>query len=149
MENKIRILKLLTWYKGVKEEQAKLKVFKARMELNRFLQEKQRLLKEKKETYKELKEKKVISSQELRDYILRMEKLLGDQDVLERKIKQKEEELNRLYKLLEEAYKERKLMENLKDRTIKEWLFEKNRLFYREMDELAILRQGLKNEKGF
>ncbi len=146
MENKIKILKLLTWYKGLQEEQAKLRVIQAKINLDKLLKEKEELLREKKENYNILKEKKIVSSEELKSYILKIEKIFEDQKNLENKINAQKEELKSLHKLLEKAYKERKVMENLKDKAIKDWLFENIKKFYREMDDLVVLRQGFKDE---
>jgi len=45
------------------------------------------------------------------------------------------------------AYKERKLMESLKEKTKAAWLFEQTKKFYKEIDDLAILRAAKKNEQ--
>ncbi|WP_038057676.1 hypothetical protein [Thermodesulfobacterium hydrogeniphilum] len=147
MENKIKVLKLLTWYKSLQEEQAKFSVTQAKINLDKLLKEKQELLKQKKENYNILKKKNLISAEELKNYIFKIEKIFEYQENLNNKINAQKEELKNLYKLLEKAYKERKVMENLKDKAIRDLLFENTKKFYREMDDLVVLIQGFKDEK--
>ena len=65
--------------------------------------------------------------------------------MLNKKIKMQKEELRNLLDLLEKAYKEKKLMETLKNKAQQLLFIENIKKFYREMDDLILLRIGRKN----
>jgi hypothetical protein len=54
MRKKLEILKLLTWYKSLQEEQAKIRVINCRINLEKLLQEKETIISLRKNYYDSL-----------------------------------------------------------------------------------------------
>ncbi len=144
MKRRLKLLGLLSWYKGLQEEQTKIRLNNCRMNLQKLLDEKTSLINQRKETYNILEKKKLLSSEEIKYFLFKNEKILEFQELLNKKIEIQKKELENLLAVLEKAYKERKTMEILKNKTQQLWFLDNLRKFYREMDDLTILRKGRK-----
>jgi hypothetical protein len=142
MKKKLKILKLLTWYKGLQEEQVKIRVINCRINLEKLLQEKETIISLRKNYYDSLEKKSVFTAEEFKYKLFQIEKNKEFENLLNKKIDMQNEELKTLLKLLEKTYKERKLMENVKNRVKHIWDLENIKRFYKEMDDLVLLRRG-------
>jgi hypothetical protein len=142
MKKKLKILKLLTWYKGLQEEQAKIRVINCRINLEKLLQEKETIISLRKNYYDSLEKKCVFTAEEFKYKLFQIEKNKEFENLLNKKIDMQNEELKTLLKLLEKVYKERKLMENVKNKVKHIWDLENIKRFYKEMDDLVLLRRG-------
>lgn len=142
MKRKLEILKLLTWYKGLQEEQAKIRVINCRTNLKKLLQEKEEITSLRKNCYSFLEKERILSGEELKYILFQAEKSLEFEKAINKKIETQREELKSLLKILEKAYKERKLMETSKNKVQQLWNMEITKKFYRELDDLILLRKG-------
>ncbi len=147
MRERLKILQLLTWYKKLKEEQAQAKVFNARKEINMLEEKKEEVLQEKSQLYEKLKNSGLLTAEEFKVFLAEIENINKYKEFLDKEIEKKQKELGILSEELIKAYKERKLMESLKEKTKAAWLFEQTKKFYKEIDDLAILRAAKKNEQ--
>ena len=145
MRRRVKLLKFLTWYKTLQEEQAKIRVINCRINLEKLLQEKNKVIIFRKNSYEMLEKKRLFNSEELKYILFQTEKSLEFEDILNKKIKIQKEELKNLLNLLEKAYKEKKLMETLKNKSQQLLSMENIKKFYKEMDDLILLRIGRKN----
>lgn len=144
MKRKLEILRLLTWYKSLQEEQAKIRVINCRINLEKLLQEKESIISLRKNYYTNLEKERFFNSEELKYRLFQIEKNKDFENLLNKKIDMQKEELSNLLSLLEKAYKERKLMEISKNKVQQMWNIENIKKFYREMDDLILLRRGRK-----
>ncbi len=144
MKRKLKLLALLSWYKGLQQEQAKIRVINCKINLEKLLNEKISLINQRKETYNILEKKKLISSEEIKYFLFQSEKNLKFQELLDKKIEIQKKELENLLMTLEKTYKERKTIEILRNKTQQLWFLENLRKFYKEMDDLTIIRKGRK-----
>ena len=142
MKKKLEILKLLTWYKSLQEEQAKIRVINCRINLEKLLQEKETIISLRRDYYDSLEKKCVFTAEELKYRLFQIKKNKEFENLLNKKIDMQNEELKTLFKLLEKAYKERKLMEISKNKVKHIWDLENIKRFYKEMDDLVLLRRG-------
>lgn len=145
MRRQVKLLKFLTWYKTLQEEQAKLRVINCKINLEKLLQEKKEIINFRKNNYDMLGKKRLFNGEELKYILFQTEKSLEFEDMLDKKIKMQKEELKNLLDLLEKAYKEKKLMETLKNKAQQLLSIESIKKFYKEMDDLILLRIGRKN----
>ncbi len=142
MRKKLEILKLLTWYKSLQEEQTKIRVINCRINLEKLLQEKETIISLRKSYYDSLEKGCIFSAEEFKYRLFQIEKNKEFEILLNKKIDMQNEELKTLLKLLEKAYKERKLMEISKNKVKQIWDLENIKRFYKEMDDLVLLRRG-------
>jgi len=145
MRRRVKLLKFLTWYKTLQEEQAKIRVINCKNNLEKLLQEKNKVIIFRKNSYNMLEKKRLLNSEELKYILFQAEKSSEFEDILNKKIKMQKEELKNLLNFLEKAYKEKKLMETLKNKAQQLLSIESIKKFYREMDDLILLRIGRKN----
>ncbi|PMP68182.1 MAG: hypothetical protein C0190_01940 [Thermodesulfobacterium geofontis] len=144
MKRKLEILKLLTWYKGLQEEQAKVRVINCRINLEKLLQEKETIISLRRLYFDTLEKERIYNVEELKYKLFQIEKNKDLENLLNKKIDMQKDELKNLLNLLEKAYKERKLMEISKNKVQQMWNMEKIKKFYRDMDDLILLRRGRK-----
>lgn len=144
MKRKLKLLALLSWYKGLQQEQAKIRVINCKINLEKLLNEKINLINQRKQTYNLLEKKKLLSSEEIKYFLFQNEKNLKFQELLDKKINIQKKELENLLMSLEKTYKERKTIEILRNKTQQLWFLENLRKFYKEMDDLTIIRKGRK-----
>jgi predicted transposase YbfD/YdcC len=142
MRRRLEVLKLLTWYKGLQEEQAKIRVISCRTNLEKLLQEKDTIISLKKNCYTFIEKKRNLSSEELKYVLFQAERSSEFEKIIERKIEMQKKELKTLLDNLEKAYKERKLMETSKNKVQQLWDLENIKKSYRELDDLILLRRG-------
>ncbi|QER41630.1 hypothetical protein F1847_02295 [Thermodesulfobacterium sp. TA1] len=142
MRNKLRALKTLAWYKELKEEQAKATLLQAKQVYQILLKEKENLIKEKEEAFKGLENKKVLTAEELKTYLEILEVFFVAKEELETKIKTQEREIDLLLEALKNAYQEKRVAEILRDKTYRLFYEEGLKNFYRQMDDLMVIRRG-------
>jgi len=142
MRKKLEVLKLLTWYKGLQEEQAKIRVINCRINLEKLLQERDSIISLKRNCYTFIEKRRSLSSEELKYILFQAERSSEFEKIIERKIEMQKRELKALLDNLEKAYKERKLMETSKNKVQQMWELENIKKSYKELDDLILLRRG-------
>jgi len=145
MKRKLEVLKLLTWYKHLQEEQAKVRVVNCKINLEKLLKEKDAIISFRKNCYNTLEKERILNGEELKYMLFLAERSSEFENKLSQKIDMQKKELENLLGLLEKAYKERKLMETSKNKVQQLWNAENIKKFYREMDDLILLRTGRKH----
>ncbi|MCD6547966.1 MAG: hypothetical protein J7K10_00655 [Thermodesulfobacterium sp.] len=145
MKRKLEVLKLLTWYKHLQEEQAKIRVVNCKINLEKLLKEKDAIISFRKNCYNTLEKERILNGEELKYMLFLAERSSEFENKLSQKIDMQKKELENLLGLLEKAYKERKLMETSKNKVQQLWNAENIKKFYREMDDLILLRTGRKH----
>ncbi|MDF2953633.1 MAG: hypothetical protein OD816_000878 [Thermodesulfobacterium sp.] len=145
MKKKLEVLKLLTWYKHLQEEQAKIRVVNCKINLEKLLKEKDAVISFKKNCYNTLEKERILNGEELKYMLFLAERSSEFENKLSQKIDMQKKELKNLLSILEKAYKERKLMETSKNKVQQLWNAENIKKFYREMDDLILLRTGRKH----
>ena len=140
MREKLKVYKLLTWYKKVREDKVQSELSKKRKELSELKKEKEKLIRQKKELYKRLYEQKTVSAERLKSTFYEANTLNALVEKLEGSISLKKREVEKTKHQLMEAFKERRLMERLTEKTEEAWRFEETKRFYKELDDLVILR---------
>ncbi|MBO8143055.1 MAG: hypothetical protein H0Z16_00490 [Thermodesulfobacterium sp.] len=145
MKRKLEVLKLLTWYKHLQEEQAKIRVVNCKINLEKLLKEKDAVISFRKNCYNTLEKERILNGEELKYMLFLAERSSEFENKLSQKIDMQKKELENLLGLLEKAYKERKLMETSKNKVQQLWNAENIKKFYREMDDLILLRTGRKH----
>jgi len=145
MKRKLEVLKLLTWYKHLQEEQAKIRVVNCKINLEKLLKEKDAVISFRKNCYNTLEKERILNGEELKYMLFLAERSSEFENKLSQKIDMQKKELENLLGLLEKAYKERKLMETSKNKVQQLCNVENIKKFYREMDDLILLRTGRKH----
>jgi len=145
MKRKLEVLKLLTWYKHLQEEQAKIRVVNCKINLEKLLKEKDAVISFRKNCYNTLEKERILNGEELKYMLFLAERSSEFENKLSQKIDMQKKELENLLSLLEKTYKERKLMETSKNKVQQLWNAENIKKFYREMDDLILLRTGRKH----
>ncbi|MCD6489364.1 MAG: hypothetical protein J7K20_01375 [Thermodesulfobacterium sp.] len=142
MKRKLEVLKLLTWYKYLQEEQAKIRVINCKINLEKLLKEKEAIISFRKNCYSTLEKERILNGEELKYRLFLAEKSSKFENKLKQKIDMQKKEFENLLALLEKTYKDRKLMETSKNKVQQLWNIENIKKFYREMDDLILLRMG-------
>ena len=68
MRRRVELLKFLTWYKALQEEQAKIKVINCRINLGKLLQKKNEVIIFRKNSYDMLEKKRLFNSKNISYY---------------------------------------------------------------------------------
>lgn len=142
MKDKLKVLKILAWYKELKEEQTKAKMLQAKQVYQGLLAEKEKMIKEKEEDLKDLQTKKVLTAEELKAYLERLEIFFSIKEQLEEKIEAQKRELDLLLEELRQTHQEKRVAEVLRDKTYRHFHEESLKNFYRQMDDLMMLKRG-------
>ncbi len=140
MREKLRVYRLLSWYKKLKEEQIQSQVARLKKELNDLQEKKAEVVWEREKRYQELSKKRKMTAEELRGFFSDIEALKNLEQQIVKNIEFKAKELENTSKTLIEAYKQRRLMETLTKKTEDLWRFEETKRFYKELDDLVVLR---------
>jgi len=142
LPKRLRLFKLLTWYKELQEEQAKLRIYHARVNLEKLLQEKRLLEEEYEESLQHLKAKRAFSAEELRGWLNYFEVLKEFREISEKKVKTQEEHLESLKNELIKINREKRLMERLHEKALFRVNLEEAKKFFKDLDDLVLLRRG-------
>ena len=142
MKNKLKVFKTLAWYKELKEEQTKAKMLHAKQVYQSLLEEKEKMIKEKEEDLKDLQTKKVLTAEELKAYLERLEVFFSEKEQLEKKIEAQKRELDLLLEELRQTHQEKRVAEVLRDKTYRLFYDEGLKNFYRQMVDLMMLKRG-------
>ncbi len=141
MRRRLEVLKLLTWYKSLREEQAKMEVANCRLNLEKLKQKKDSIISLRKNCYTLLEKERVLSGGDLKYVMSQIERASEFEKTIDNQIEMQKKELIKLLNALEKAYKERKLMERVRDKVQQLWNMEMVKKHYKEMDDLVILRR--------
>jgi hypothetical protein len=139
---KLRILKLLTWYKELQEEKVKVRIYQAKIGLEKLLLEKKLLEEEYNDSFRYLQETKILSADELKVWFNYFEVLKEFKEIAEKKIETQQKYLEDLRKDLLQKNREKRLMERLYHRTLLKFNRENYRKFLKDLDDLVLLRKG-------
>lgn len=143
MKKKLQVLKFLTWYKSLQEENIKIRLLNCKTRLEKLVGEKNSTISFRKNCYHRL-EKNILKGEEFKYILFLINKSIEFEEKLNQEIELQEKQLKELINALEKAYKEKKLMENFYTKTWQLWNIENIRKFYKEMDDLILLRTGRK-----
>lgn len=142
MRDRLKLYKFLTRLKELQEEQARLRVFNAKTNLQKLREEKKILSEEYKESQNYLKEKRNIRGEELKNWFLFLNRLSEFLSVVDRKIESQEMALQALIEDFMNKHREKRIMERLYQRAMrasKEVEFKKT---LKVLDDLILLRRG-------
>lgn len=139
---RLKLLKLLSWYKELQEEKAKVRVYHARMALQKLLEEKKIIEEEYKECFDYLQKEKTFFADELRAWFNYFEILKDFRNIAEKKIETQLKYLEELKEELLEKNREKRLMERLYEKTLLRFNRENLKRFLKELDDLVLLRRG-------
>jgi hypothetical protein len=143
----IRLLDLLSRIKRLQEEREILRRNQALELLKTLKKEYEELVEERKEVSQVFTKSRFFKAVELQDLIRLRDSLLEWEKISEKKLKDGYEELAKIEEELLERHKERRLFERLKEKEMWKQSEEELKRLYRELDELALLRQGQENKK--
>lgn len=142
MSRKLRILRLLSWYKSLQEEQNKLRVYNAKLNLQKLLEEKEILDEEYGECYKYLKEERSFSGEELRNWFGYLERLIEFRQISDKKVEMQKGILSELQEELKRKNQEKRLMERLTEKTQRQLDLEEMKKEWKDLDDLILMRRG-------
>jgi hypothetical protein len=143
----IRLLDLLSRIKRLQEEREILRRNQALELLKTLKKEHEELVEERKGVSQVFTKSRFFKAVELQDLIRLRDSLLEWEKIAEKKLKDGYEELAKIEEDLLERHKERRLFERLKEKEMWKQSEEELKRLYRELDELALLRQGQENKR--
>ena len=144
---RIRLLDLLSRIKRLQEEREILRRNQALELLKTLEKEHEELVEERKEVSQVFNKSRFFKAVELQDLIRLRDSILEREKIAEKKLKDGYEELAKIEEELLERHKERRLFERLKEKEMWKQSEEELKRLYRELDELALLRQGQENKR--
>jgi flagellar export protein FliJ len=142
MSRKLKILRLLSWYRGLQEEQSKVRVYNARVNLQKLMEEKKILEEEYEESYEHLKEKRAFSGEELKNWGYYLGRLMEFREIADKKVEMQEGILSELKEELQKRHQEKRLMERLTQKTQLQLSLEALKREWKALDDLIIMRRG-------
>lgn len=142
MKRRLRLFRLLKWYKELLEEQSKLRVYEASVNLQKLFAEKELLEEEFNDCQKYIEAKKIFTAEELNQWINYFERLLEFRQIVDNKIRAQEEILEKLKEELKERHQERRLTERMLNKSLLQFNAERFKKELRELDDLILLRRG-------
>lgn len=142
MSRKLKILRLLSWYKGLQEEQSKVRVYNAKLNLQKLLEEKNILDEEYGECYKYLKKQRAFSGEELRSWFGYLERLIEFRQIADKKVEMQRDVLSELQEELKKKNQEKRLMERLTQKTQRQLDLEDMKKEWKNLDDLILMRRG-------
>ncbi|NPA39782.1 MAG: hypothetical protein GXO57_05010 [Thermodesulfobacteria bacterium] len=140
MREKLRTYKLLTWYKKLREEQIQAELNKQKKVAQEISQKIKEVKTQREKKYEEMENKKVFTGEELLSKFTEIFQLQELEKRFNHELEEKKKEINFLFQRLMQEFKERQLMERLTEKTEEAWRFEELKKFYKEMDDLVVLR---------
>jgi len=143
----IRLLDLLSRIKRLQEEREVLRRNQALELLKTLKKEHEELVEERKKVSQVFTKSRFFKAVELQDLIRLRDSLLEWEKIAEKKLKDGYDELAKIEEELLERHKERRLFERLKEKEMWKQSEEELKRLYRELDELALLRQGQENKR--
>ncbi len=143
----IRLLDLLSRIKRLQEEREILRKKQALELLKTLKKEHEELVEERKEVSQVFTKSRFFKAVELQDLIRLRDSILEREKIAEIRLKNGYEELAKIEEELLERHKERRLFERLKEKEMWKQSEEELKRFYRELDELALLRHGQENKR--
>lgn len=142
MQRKIKLLKLLSWYKELQEERYKVRVYQALLNLQKLLEEKKLIEEEYRDCVKYLEKKKTFSGSEVKEWLYYLNTLLEFSQIADKKVKTQKEHLEELKEELKRRNQEKRLMEKLKEKAQRNFHIEEIKEELKVIDEITLLRKG-------
>ncbi|MCS7198755.1 MAG: hypothetical protein N2327_04860 [Caldimicrobium sp.] len=142
MRDRLRLYKFLTWLKELQEEQAKVRVFNAKINLQKLREEKEILSEEYQESQNYLKEKRNLRGEELKNWFLYLNRLSEFLNIVDRKIESQEMALQELVEDFMNKHREKRIMERLYQRATKASKEVEFKKALKILDDLILLRKG-------
>ncbi len=142
MNRKIKLLKLLSWYKKLQEENCKVRVYHARTNLQKLLEEKNLIEEEYKESSEYLESKGSFNGEECKAWLNYLQALLEFKEIADNKVEMQREVLEKLKEELQSFHREKRLVERFTERVLFRFNMEEFKRAIKELDELTLLRKG-------
>ncbi|MFN4131789.1 MAG: hypothetical protein ACK4GE_01775 [Caldimicrobium sp.] len=142
MKRKIKLLKLLSWYKELQEERSKVRVYHALLNLQKLMEEKKLIEEEYMDCINYLEKEKTFSGGEVKEWLYYLNTLLEFSQIADNKIKIQKEHLELLKEELKRRNQEKRLMEKLMKKTQGHFHIEEMKKELKEIDEITLLRKG-------
>lgn len=142
MSRKLKILRLLSWYKGLQEEQCKVRVYNARVNLQKLIEEKEILEEEYEESCTHLRVKRIFSGEELKNWGHYLGRLMEFREIADKKVEMQEGILSELKEELQKRHQEKRLMQRLTQKTQLQLSLEALKREWKELDDLIIMCRG-------
>lgn len=142
MRRKIKLFQLLTWYKELQEEKTRIRIQETKLLLEKLLSEKAILEEEYGDCVNYLQNQKSFTGEELRNWLSYLETLKEFIQLSEKKIETQKKYLEDLQAELLRKHQEKRLMERLSSKFLRNYEIEKAKAFLKELDDLVLLRKG-------
>ncbi|MFN3921801.1 MAG: hypothetical protein ACK4K4_05330 [Caldimicrobium sp.] len=142
MKRKIKLLKLLSWFKELQEERSKVRVQHALLNLQKLTEEKKLIEEEYRDSLQYLEKEKTFSGGEVKEWLYYLNTLLEFSQIADNKIKVQKEHLELLKEELKRRNQEKRLMEKLMKKTQVHFYIEEMKRELKEIDEITLLRKG-------
>ncbi|MCS7279535.1 MAG: hypothetical protein NZ530_05695 [Thermodesulfobacteriaceae bacterium] len=139
MKRKIKLLNLLVWYKNLYENLAKQEFSLCQQAIEELKKRREEVNEEIVEGYQRINKKRVFRGEEIVNYFTELQNLREIKDKIEVELIHKEREREHLFEVLKGRYRERRLVEILRDKIEGLWEREEERRFLNEMNELVLL----------
>ena len=140
MREKVRTYRFIAWYKKLKEEQTQAELNKQKKAAEEISQKIKEVKGQKEEKYEEMRNKRIFTGEELLSKFTEIFQLQELEKRFNNELENRKKEINALFQRLMQEFKERQLMERLTERTEEMWRFEELKRFYKEMDDLVVLK---------
>jgi len=141
MKRPPRILKTLLYIRELREERARERLGLALSALRNAARDLEELHKLQKSLFSELGGK-VLSGRDVFLYGQGLEATFYEKRRAEEKYRARQKEAEDLRKELEKAYQEKKVAQRLYERLWRKYRNEEEKIFFKEMDDLALMRRG-------
>lgn len=148
MKRKIKLLNLLVWYKNLYESLAKQKFSLCQQAIEELRKRREKVSKEIVEGYQRINKKRVFRGEEIVDFFTELQNLTEIKDKIEVELIHKEKEREQLFEVLKGRYRERRLVEILRDKIESLWEREEERRFLNEMNELVLLLRAHREKEN-
>jgi len=136
-----RILKTLLSIRELREERARERLGLALSALKNATRDLEQIYKLQESLFSELSGRE-LSGKDLFLYGQGLEATFYERRRAEEKCRARKEEVENLRKELEKAHREKRVVERLYERLRRKYRHEEEKIFFREMDDLALMRGG-------
>jgi len=136
-----RILNTLLYLRELREERARDRLAEALAALEAARRDLEEVRENRRAVYNRLSGA-TLSGRDLRLYGEGLEATFGEVNRLEEKLRSRTRQVEDLKKELEKAHIEKKVVEKYRERIWQRFRREEEKAFYRELDDLALMRRG-------
>ncbi len=140
MSRRLKVLELIKRYKELKEEQAKIELLKTKNLIKKLREEKEKARKERTLIYQKMEKKKVMNVEEFLTYFNTTNFLRERENIFQREIEEQKEIAENWRNEVIKFHNEKRIVERIRDRVKQELAREEEKRFFKEMDELTVLK---------